>query len=187
MCNAFTNAYFVMEILGSGPDLSANVMVVSNCASGGNQFAYGYGWSTNVSFVGNAISGYSGGLNGSTLGGQWFLDDASNVFPTNAVNDTVGGTNVISYVYGMRWKISSTKTNSVWIMDDTHPAQVPPGAIMQTSCSGGYPATLYLSASMAGTPVLLPPGASLACRWTNGAWRAFINPVWSPDLHVVNP
>jgi hypothetical protein len=169
--NYFTNVYFPIQVEGSGNNAVLNVQVVSNTAITGNCFAYGYGWSTNVIFRGNAASGFWFGLNSSRLTGQWYQDDLSNQFPAYDQADTTGKTNTLGYVYGMRHRISASMTNSIWVIDDTHPAQIPPGAVLQITYAGNYPVPLYLSSTMSGSSIVLTTGLAVACQWTNGAWQ----------------
>jgi hypothetical protein len=168
--NSFSNTYFAIEIMGSGPNSTANMLVSSNYATGGNSFAYGYGWSTNVSFRGNVVSGYSGGLNSTQLSGQWYLDDTSNQFPPRQDSATSGITNIISYIYGMRHIIHVNVTNAIYVIDDTHPQQIPPGAVLTITNSGNYSAPLYSSASMSGTPITMTTNQTVTYHWTNGVW-----------------
>jgi len=168
--NFFTNVYYPMQVQGSGQNSVYGVQVISNTAFRGNCFAYGYGWSTNVTFTGNVISGFWFGLNSSLLAGQWYLDDLSNQFGSHQQSDNVGQTNTITYALGMRQQISTTVTNSVWLLDDTHPAQVPPGAMLQVTNAGIYQAALYSSATMSGIPAVLAPGGTITYWWAHTLW-----------------
>jgi hypothetical protein len=176
-CNTFTNVYFPIQVEGTGNNAVYNVQVISNTSSGGNSFAYGSGWCTNVTFTGNVVSGFWYGLNSSLLTGQWYLDDVSNRFPAYGQTDNAGKTNTISYIFGMRQQISTSRTNSIWVIDDTHPAQIPPGAVLQITHAGSCPAPLYFSAAMSGTPTVLTTGQTVTCLWTNGLWANLPQPV----------
>jgi hypothetical protein len=186
--NTFTNIYFPIEVEGSGQNAVYDVQVVSNTASTGDAFAYGYGWSTNVIFIGNTVSGFWFGVNSTTLAGEWYLDDLSNQFPTYGQTDNTGATNTVSYMYGMRHQITANAANSVWVLDDTHPRQVPPSAALQITSAGNYPAPLYSSASMSGTPIVLTNGEVVTYLWTNGLWAnitSATNTPVSPAIQVM--
>lgn len=186
--NFFTNVFYPVQVQGRGQNSVYDVQVISNTAFQGNCFAYGSGWSTNVVFTGNVISGFWFGLNSSQLVGQWYLDDLSNQFGSHQQSDNVGQTNTITYALGVRQQISTTVTNSVWVLDDTHPQQVPPGAVLQITSAGNYPATLYSSTSMFRTPIMLLTGQSATYDWTNGVWALFSSqpPAVVDGFHRVN-
>lgn len=184
--NLFTNVYDVVVIEGAGPNLVRSVLVSNNLAEVHN-FAVGYGWSTNVVFAGNTSTGLggNGGLDSSQLQGQWYFDDPSDQFPPLCQADVTGKTNTITYATGMRHQIWVNVTNSVWVIDDTHPRQVPPGATLQITSTGKFPMPLYLSASMSGTPIVLATGQMVTCQWTNGAWANILTP--PINLYVIEP
>ena len=191
--NTFSNCFYGIQVEGVGNNEVANVLVSSNLfygSGGGCGFATGYGWSTNVSVKANTISGsVQFALNGSPLLGQWFLDDLSNQFPPYQQWDNTGQSNTITYATGMRQQISANVTNSVWFIDDMHPQQVPPGAVLQITSAGNYPAPLYSSTSMLRTPIVLATGQTDTFVWTNGVWGLFSSQVPSSvaGFHVVGP
>src|SRR5262249_16983419 len=121
--NQFNNCTFPVQVQGAGQNSVFNVLVTSNSASVRNSFAYGYGWSTNVSITANTTTGFSGGVNSTLLSGQWYPDDASNQFPPHNNTDNTGQTNFISYAFGMRHRVAVSRTNSVWVLDDTKSGQ----------------------------------------------------------------
>jgi hypothetical protein len=188
--NTFSNFFTIISVLGTGNNLLDGLLVSNNIAytsvGGASEFAGGYGWGTNMLFVDNYAYGFGHGLDSRTLPGQWYLDDFSNIFPTNKVNDTVGKTNVITYAFGgIRQQTFTTKPNSVFLIDDTHPAQIPPNAALAITHTGNYPALLYFSASMSGTPIVLTNGQTVKFRWMHGSWQ-IPSIVTSPsDLRVL--
>ena len=191
--NMFSNVNLAIALEGNGANAVYNVLISNNIASypGGAGFAYGYGWGTNVLFVGNTTTGLSYGLNSTLLSGQFFIDDASNQFPPNAINDTVGQTNLISYMYGMRQQIAGARNNSIFALDDTHPLQIPPGARLQITNTTQLSEPLYLSASLSGQPVIMAPSVLTVAQWANGAWQVASQTLTTlpapSDLHVISP
>jgi hypothetical protein len=167
--NEFTNAAYVILVEGGGENALYNLLVSNNVAcntvGGNNAFAYGFGWGTNMVFVGNVISGLYG-LNSASLSGQWFIDSFSNYFPTNMVTDSCGVTNLISYAYNGIDKatyISTAQPHAV-VVDDLHPSQVPPRAAF-TLTNMGVASPLYLSARMSGNPIMMSNGYSAKFYW----------------------
>jgi hypothetical protein len=167
--NHFIGSYYAVEILGSGRNRTADMLVCSNMATGVRWFAGGYGWSTNVSFRGNSGPG---GLANGELKGQLFRDDLSNTFPPWTVNGTAGKTNVISYARGMRQQIAASRTNCVFALDDSLPERIPSGAALQITFTGKQSALLYSSTTRSGVaPVALSAiGGTILFSWTNGTW-----------------
>ncbi len=173
LANNFFNIYTSIEVEGAGQNSVWNVSVISNSASytgSGSGFAHGYGWGTNVLFKGNVATGLSYGLNSSTLSGQYYVDDLSNQFPINQVGDEMGRTNTITYALGMRHALYTSVTNSVFVLDDAHPQQVPAGAQLVIGHKGKFPLRLFPSTRMTGTPLVFQPGYEFVFQWTNGAW-----------------
>lgn len=172
--NTFSNCYYAVLVEGSGANLVADDQVNSNYFSGqgGNSaFAYGYGWSTNVSFKDNIAVNSPHGLDSTLLTGQWYKDDASNLFPPYPVNDNTGQTNVLSYNRGMNFTIRTVKTNSIFVIDDSHPQQIPQGAVMVIKYAGLPPTPLSSSSLIALAPVSMTNGYSAMFQWTNGVWK----------------
>jgi hypothetical protein len=175
--NGFHDTYEVFLVGGVGADRMENVLVSSNTAWGAWSFGGGYGWSTNVVFRGNSSladtnSSQQGGLNGTGLLGQWFLDDPSNAFPPPTETDVVGKTNVITYAMGRLHNIWTAATNSVYMLDDKSPLQVPPGAQLVILHTGAHPATYYLSdTDTNATGITLLSGDEVQCQWSNGSWN----------------
>ncbi len=185
--NVFDGGYFAVEELGGAQNFVANVNVFSNLATGLYAFADGYGWSTNISFFDN-VSATGLGLVSGNLVGQWFLDEPSNQFPSTQTYDATGRTNILTYATGMRQQITAVVPNSVFVLDDTHPQQVPPGAVLDIQNVGTFPVTLYASASMTGLPITLTNGFTATSAWTNGAWNLSGNLAALPaptNLHIV--
>jgi hypothetical protein len=169
--NNFTNIFYAIIVEGSGENSIYNVQVISNTASVVNLFTTGYGWSTNVSLFGNVASG--GGVDGSQLKGQWFLDDLSNQYgQLYKPYDYSGVTNSVFYSHGARQNLEPENTNSVWVLDDTTPAKIPPGAkLVLTQISSSNPhVPLYLSTSMSGTAITMTNGTMQCFSWTGSQW-----------------
>ena len=195
--NTFSNmaGLNVFADLGSPDNTLMDSQFTSNTvlsASVQTIFGQMYGnWVTNVSFSYNTMpAGTGAGLISTNGTGQYFIDDLSNQFPPYQQTDNTGKTNVISYGFGIRQVVNATVANSIWVLDDTHPAQVPPGAILQITSSGSFPATLYSSASMSGTPIVLTNGETANYLWTNGAWAndsSTTNPPVNPAIQVSAP
>ena len=189
--NIFSNCYYAIEVEGGGRNLVADVIVNNNTAYNAYSFACGYGWSTNVYFYNNVLINGHRGLDSSILFGQWYQDDISNQFPIyNQIDDT-GVTNTVSYAsYGIRHQIIANAANSLWALDDTHPSQVPPGAVLQITSAGSYPASVYTSASMSKSPLVLATGQTINFCWTNGVWAAVITNAIPPlvnNFHIAAP
>ena len=167
--NSFTGAYSAFGIMGSGQNSTAQALIYSNTAVGVHWFAAGYGWSTNISFWENTSDGT--GLLSGQLKGQWYLDDASNRFPPWQVVGAAGKTNTVTYAAGMRQRTWAQFANTIFAIDDAHPQQIPPGAVLSITHAGEHPAPLYLSTTMSGSSVVLRPGHKIMCQWTNGGWQ----------------
>ncbi len=173
--NLFHETYLPINIYGNGPDRLVNLAVISNTAWGCGNFAAGGGTSTNVLFLGNQsladANGQRGGLNSQALLGQWYLDDLSNDFPPWHDNDTVGQTNIITYALGMRHETWTSVTNSVYVIDTQHAAQIPPGAKLLITHAGQFPATFLLPGTNGMMiPTELSAGGSVALQLVNDTW-----------------
>ena len=147
--NTFTGTGYCLNIASSGPDQVVNMMWQSNTALNCGRFANGYGWSSNVTFVGNhslPLNSQQGLLWGAQLGGQYFIDDESNQFPTNVTYGNLNSlTNTLTYALGMRQCLVAECPNCVAILDTSHPQQVPPGAVLDITFTSQYPGLLCLS------------------------------------------
>jgi hypothetical protein len=169
--NRFINTQYAVEVMGRGRNRVADVLVCSNNAEGVHNFAFGYGWSTNVSFIGN-IGVSTGGLLSQDMEGQWFLDDASNRLNPTQENASADKTNIISYSFGMRHITAAAVADSAFALDDSQPQKIPSGARMLINHKGNLPARLYLSAVKSGAePMILANGATVECEWANGVWQ----------------
>jgi hypothetical protein len=183
--NTFSNTYFVLEVNGAGGNAVADVLVSSNTAAGCSCFAYGYGWVTNISFVGNVANGI---LNSTLLTSQWFPDNLSNQFPFQLSVGATAATNTLSYSYGMRQSTWSQYNGSSFQLDDVRRSQIPSGAMMVVSnLTSSTPEQLYTSSTSAVAPITLANGASLTFQWTNGVWRLFSQLAPPTDLHIIAP
>ena len=192
--NTFVGNAYPLVIAGAGLDGVVNMTWQSNTAWGCAMFANGYGWSSNVTLLGNKslpLNGQHGRIWSQQLAGQYLIDDESNLFPTNVVNvDSSNPTNTVSYAYGMRQSIQSDGPNCAAILDTSSPRQIPAGVIMDITYSGQYPARLYLSSQgPAGDSLMLSPSEFVQCQWSNGKWNV-LQPVPPPapqNLHISNP
>jgi len=190
--NTFTGTGYCLNIGSSGRDRVANMTWLTNTAVGCPRFGNGYGWSTNIVFLGNAslpLNGQQGLLFGSSLTGQYFIDDASNQFPTNYAG-VYGSTltNTVTYALGMRWGLWAESSNGVFLLDTTCPNCIPTNALLTMSYGSQMPATLYpASQAPFGSPFVLNYGDRIACRWTGGQW--VIRPQLAPptNVHIVAP
>ena len=183
--NLFSNVYDVISVQGAGLNRVHGILVSSNVVWSHN-FAVGYGWSTNVVFAGNTAIGVggSGTLDSSQLQGQWFNDDPSDRLPPLSQADTVGRTNTISYAMGgMRHQIWVNANNSVWVIDDTQPAKIPPSATLQITNTWNYAVSVYSSATMSGAPFVLTPGQMVTYWWAHTMWATNV-PSAVTGLHI---
>jgi hypothetical protein len=186
--NQFNGTYYALSIMGSGQNMVSNVVVSSNTAVGVHNFAYGYGSSANVSFMGNVGDPTTGFINSQQLQGQWFLDNLSDNLPFNEAVGRQGATNTISYSYGARQSTWSQFANSAFQLDDTHPQQVPPGALMIVSnlvsskMEELYPSSINLVA-----PIALTNGASVTFQWNNGSWQLSSQLAPPTNLRFIGP
>ena len=166
--NTFSNTYTAFMLEGGGQNSTVNAQIYSNTANGVHWFASGYGWGSNVAFFGNTSTGI--GLQSGQLQGQWFLDDFSNQFPPWQDSGSAGQTNMITYANGMRQQVWVNVTNSIFALDDTHPLQMPPGAMMIVANASTPSVALYPSASLAGSPLTLTNANTITFAWTSSAW-----------------
>lgn len=171
---------------GGGQDSIVNATVISNQAWNCARFAQGYGWSSNVVFLGNSSVGSAqAGLFSQQLVGQWFIDDLSDVFPWFGVYDNPPAPDPITYANGMRQRLYPVQTNCVFLIDDSSPAQIPPGATLIIRNAGVCSCLLSNAGSgMVSAPI--PAGGTVLDWWTNGAWLLGTNMGIAPpqNLHV---
>jgi hypothetical protein len=181
--NQFVNTVYPIAVCGDGRDLLKNAIIEGNSAYGCANFASGYGWSTNVVFIGNAslqaAVNHVGQLDGSQLSGQWFIDDNSDRFlPHGVIFSTAVLTNVISYSYGMHQEIYSDIPHGIGMLDTSQPLRIPPMAELMITNASAFPVALYSSSSApVGAPVTLIAGSSVVYAWSNGVWNLSPFPV----------
>jgi hypothetical protein len=155
-----------------------NLLVSNNVAYGGatRLFAESQsgGWGTNMVFVDNYTTNFTVGIVSSGMSGQYFLDGDSNVFP--AYQDlNYGTTNAVSYANGQRQSIWASTNSSIFYTDDTHPNQIPPRAKLRIANLSSFAVPLYLSASLAGTPISMTNGYSGTFYWNSATLS------WTPN------
>jgi hypothetical protein len=114
--------------------------------------------------------GSSRGLDSTILQGQWFLDDASNQFQTNTVNDATGQTNIVTYAHGMRQMITLAQTDSIFSIDDSSPQKIPPGAVMDINNLSSKSIPLYLNSALTRGPVTVANGQTFTANWNGLQW-----------------
>ncbi len=185
--NSFINVGQAFYNGGGGEDSTANMIVSNNTYSQGSEFANGLGGGTNITFVGNISVDGTVGLDSWGLSGQWYIDDSSNEFPPHTYSDFVGTTNVISYAWGMRALIKYITTNSVFVLDDTHPQLIPPGVYMTITNAANQSVPLYSSAATPRTAIPFPSGYYATFHWTNGTWQLFSQKGPPPGLRIAYP
>lgn len=186
--NSFQNTGTPFNVAGGVTDSIVNVTLTANQAWNCGRFADGYGWSSNVVFHSNHSSGLRAGLlYGQQLIGQWFADDASNIFPWFSIYDAPPAPGSVTYANGMHQRLYPAGTNSVFIIDATHPQQIPPGASLIIDNAGKNACSLRPGANK--TPVPMPVGKTLLYEWQNGAWQSGSNlPSLPPpqNLRILN-
>jgi len=171
--NAFIGIGCVINIGGDGQDRLVNMTVNGNVATNCGAYGGGYAWCSNVVFLANLATGTNiyAQLSSGRLEGQYFLDDLSNTFPFQQSYDPVGQTNIITYATGIRQQISTANTNSVYLLDDHSPLQIPPTARLVITNLANLPVSLYSSStSPLGPPVQLSNGDGVEFDWLNGRW-----------------
>jgi hypothetical protein len=176
--NTFTNAPTAIVFGSAGRNSSAFVSIISNTACVSEAFAENVSgaWITNVSLACNAANM---GLDNSSAAGQWFLDSISDQFPPHVDSDALG-INAVTYSWGMRHKTTAIHTNSIFYLDDSQPAQIPPTAILQVTNAGAV-SILYTSTNLV-NPITMTNGYSAMFQWTNNVWQL----VW-PTFGLMPP
>jgi hypothetical protein len=190
LANVFQNTGTPFNVAGDGTDSIVNVTITSNQAWNCGRFADGYGWSSNVVFRSNRSGGlHAGLLYSQQLLGQWFTDDPSNIFPWFTVYDTPPTPDPVTYANGMHQRLFPSATNSVFVIDATHPRQIPPGATLIINNGGTKTCSLLSGVSNGLAPVLMPAGKTLLYQWQNGAWKSGTNLPTPPppqNLRILN-
>jgi hypothetical protein len=191
--NLFSNVFGIFAVEGSAYNAVYNLTITNNQAiytrGGGPMFAGGYGWATNIVISNNITSGFLYGLDSVQMMAEYYPDNPSNLFPPHQYYGYSGSSNTITYQWGLRQSITYNQaTNVLWVMDDTHPAQVPAGAMMAVTNTQPTLVTVYMSALQypAGGSVVLTNQAVLMCQWTNASWQVIPNPEPPNGLHVIN-
>ena len=186
--NQFVNVEFPLGVCGGGPDRLENMTWRNNTAYGCIDFASGYGWSSNVVFIGNAslqpATNHLGQLDSSQLAGECFVDSDSNNFQWWNVNFSQEvETNTASYAFGKRQQLNSPVSQAVYLLDTTNSPAIPLGAELIVTNASAYSITLYSSPT--GNPATLPAQACFGYAWSNGLWN-FLNPLPGGPVHATN-
>jgi hypothetical protein len=187
--NQFINSYYAFMNGGAGVDRIVNLICQNNTALNCHNFASGYGWGTNVVFIGNVGQGFP---DSSQMSGQWFNDEASDSFPAHwdySISNT-SLTNLASYSQGRLHSLCADSPQGVFLLDTSHPERIPSGAELVLTNACTYPVSIYTaSINLPGRPLMLPSGSSVICRWSNASWAAIPAPAPSPptDLRAYHP
>lgn len=171
--NTFSNVGDALLVQAGGPDRIENVTLSGNLIEGRGHLGCGWGWSTNVVFSNNIATNGAGGLDGSRLTGEWFLDDLSDHFPPHPTGSSDHDTNIVSYAFGARQQTRATRNHSVFLIDDSQPDKIPPQAKMIIAHEGPISAPLFLSTSRSNQApaIVMKAGSMVNCAWTNGSWK----------------
>jgi hypothetical protein len=150
-----------------------NVSITSNTISGRGNLGCGWGYSTNVTFSNNIATNGATSIDGRRLTGQWFRDDLSDQYSPHMVCNYGGITNLISYANGSRQSVLPTKTNSVFLIDDSKPEKMPLGVSMVITHQGNHSAPIFLSSTHPSNApdAMLLPSNTIICTWANGVWK----------------
>jgi hypothetical protein len=186
--NTFTGPRNVIQLEGSGQNRSEAVCIVSNTSSGPalQVFLGGY---TNSSASRVVVSGNKClASNTMFLGGyspQYALILTNNEYHPFQDDDGVGKTNVISVASGPFHQTVYTRTNSVYVLDDSFPDSIPYGAqiVVDNSVNHfglGYP--LYPSTRSHRKAVPVKNGEVMNFYWNSSKWST--NRV-KPDLSLL--
>lgn len=174
--NLFNGVGGAVVLNGSGSSWSDRITVIGNT----NYFSSasmvsGFGISSNVLLTGGNVDSIRPIVNSASFsGGQWALDDGSNLgtakvdFQTVTVTDT----NVTSFAYGVHHQLSSF-SNRIWVLEDSTPGSIPAGATMTISLFNGTAPRVW--ASHANYPNCysrqLPSSGSISFSWTGTSWQ----------------
>ncbi len=171
--NTATNGGNFFLVQCGYPQRFENVLITGNTISGRGALGCGWGYSTNVFFSNNIAINGAQGIGGSRLTGQWFLDDPSDLYPPTHIDNWKGITNVLTYANGAHQGVYPTKTNSIFLIDDSQPGKIPLGACMVITNQGDHPTPIFVSTVHTSkvADAMLIPEQLLRCDWTNGSWR----------------
>ena len=167
--NVFTNVGTAFNVGGGGVDMLADCVVSSNTAWNCGRFADGIGWSTNITFLGNTSSGTRqvGYLHSENLGGQWFIDDLSNNFPSYP--RTGAGGRRPPNVSRLRRRDSGVGQlgglTPVYYVDDAHAVHMPPGAFFGQRRSPRSVKWILSTTSKTAASTSVPPLYTAQLNW----------------------
>jgi hypothetical protein len=186
--NSFIGPRNVIQLQGNGQNRSEAVCVVNNTSSGPALQVFLGGYKNSMASRVVLSANRCLASNTMFLGGyspRYALILTNNVYKPFSDNDLIGKTNIISVSAGPFHQTVHTRTNSVFMLDDSSPRSIPYGAeiVLDNSmnhCGLGYP--LYLS-SMKGTkPLSVKNGDVLNFYWNSSKWST--NRV-KPDLSLL--
>jgi len=191
--NRFVNTQYPLAVCGGGPDRLENMTWKFNTALGCLNFAGGYGWSSNIVFIGNQslqpAPNHLGQLDGSQLAGECFIDDLSNNFPWWDVNfENPSQTNTASYSFGMRQRLNVTANavHGICFLAAGSPPGIPEGAELAVTNASAYSLMVYAPGSRpSSNPLTLPAGACFTYAWSNAMWN--LVPAPPNGLRITNP
>jgi len=167
--NTFDTRDYALNLFGSGNNWSENIYFFSNNILNAVGIAGGYGWSTNV-YVFFNTSTNCGGFQEGQFGGQYF-NDLTNQYRPIQLGYAIPAPNIFTYANGSKATIIHTYPSSVFELDDSAPAQIPPGAMMIVSNSDSLPWPLFSSRKTnTAEQILLPSGQSVTNYWTGSGW-----------------
>lgn len=173
--NVFTNntVGYVFANASYTTDATENIVFSGNKTYGAVQFATGFGRNESSRFSLNQMLSGSivNALDSRMITGVWFYDDGSNEFPPFANLDFTGVTNTISYNLGARQNTVVTTTNSVWLLGDSTPSMIPPGAVLILTHTGNKPTQYRTSSTTNGKRLLVQVGETRTFNWRGGKWK----------------
>ena len=167
--NTFDTRDFALNSFGSGNNWSENVYFFSNTILNAVGIAGGYGWSTNI-YVFFNTSTNCGGFQEGQFGGQYIYDQTNDYQPVQQ-GYAIPSPNIFTYANGSKATIIHTYPTSVFELEDTVPAQIPPGATLIVSNSDSLPWPLFTSRKTnAVNQIILKGGQAATNYWTGLNW-----------------
>lgn len=175
-CNQF-NASAVPITMDGYPVSSVLISNNTSLVAGAAFSSLAAGWKTNITFTGNISAGWLDARG--VQAGNFPVDAGDNQFASIWWdNGAYNSLNAISYGAGRVHTI--THAASKFYLDDTQPGLIPPGASLTISNADSASAVIYAAGKtfltlLSGPSIMLNPGQSVSCSWTNGCWRRNIS------------